>query len=377
MKAGKIFSLMIVSVAVPLALAGQEPTIQIQLDSASFLFGQPVYARYTVSNLADLPIYIGVYSDDKGQSKLLRWNAEAFRPNGQLVPYHKDYAKYVGEEETHLKRALKNGESFEIYQPIPVTDVSMPELKPGPYKLQFTLNYSLSNEGRLWEKEKKEVADFRIAEPLGEDAKYLDELWKSIQQSGADSLMRPDKTSPLRWNEVLQPPIKGFLSNLLVKHPTSIYAACLIYESMRAFVTSNWHIVANDISNSHTGCRSLPDDTGKMQDGWQTLTFDQEMKWWDKWIGIVLKNHPDIWFAGELKLKRAVDLVRQGKYDAGAADLQMLAGDTKGPVACAAKEFLGIMKEKGWQKSELVTPEKAVASQASPAASLRTSQGGS
>jgi hypothetical protein len=139
---------------------------------------------------------------------------------------------------------------------------------------------------------------------------------------------------------------------LLERYPTSTYASCAIYDCTKGIVRNNWRMVANDVGLPYTGNRSLPDDTGQSKDGWQILTFEQEMAWWDKWIGVVLKNHPDIWFADELKLKRAINLVRQSKYDAGAVDLQVLARDAKEPVAGAAKEFLGIMKEKGWIKAE-------------------------
>jgi hypothetical protein len=172
---------------------------------------------------------------------------------------------------------------------------------------------------------------------------------------------------------------------LLARFPTSTYAAYVIHDKMRAFITSNWRMAANGIEAGRYGSNGFPDDTGQSKDGWQYLTFDGEMNWWDKWIGIVLKNHPDIWFADELKLKRAVNLVALGKYAAGAADLHVLACDAKEPVANAAKEFLGIMKEKGWIKAEpsastpplTPAPEKATPPKLSTPPAAKPSGGGS
>jgi hypothetical protein len=73
--------------------------------------------------------------------------------------------------------------------------------------------------------------------------------------------------------------------------------------------------------------------------------------WREKWFGIVLKNHPDIWFANELKLRAAIDQLTLKNYQAARADLEAIAKDDKAPMAPKAKEYLGLMNKQGWIKN--------------------------
>jgi hypothetical protein len=73
--------------------------------------------------------------------------------------------------------------------------------------------------------------------------------------------------------------------------------------------------------------------------------------WRAKWFGIVLKAHPDIWFANELKLRTAIDQLTLKNYQAAQAELEAIAKDDEAPMAPKAKEYLGLMKQKGWIKN--------------------------
>ena len=84
--------------------------------------------------------------------------------------------------------------------------------------------------------------------------------------------------------------------------------------------------------------------------------------WRAKWIGIVLKNHPDIWYADHLKLRLAIDQIAMKNYQAGESDLDKLSREAMPEVAERAKVYLSLMKQKGWVSApvEKSAPEAVV-----------------
>ena len=140
---------------------------------------------------------------------------------------------------------------------------------------------------------------------------------------------------------------------ILARHPASTYAGYVVYEASGAkgLMASDPTYVAQSIAEgSFLNPGSVPDDTGQWKDGWQSLTMEGVLKWRQKWFDIILKNHPDIWFADELRLKKAVDQLALKNYQAGAADLEQLCATAKPEVAARAKVYLGLIKQKGWIK---------------------------
>jgi len=120
---------------------------------------------------------------------------------------------------------------------------------------------------------------------------------------------------------------------------------------MAGFAEKDMAVVLGLIHDeSSYNSNSYPDDTGQSKDGWKWLKGQQAADWWSKWYDIILKNHPDIWFADELHLKRAVDQAALKNYQAAQAELEAIAKDEKAPMAPKAKEYLGLMKQKGWIK---------------------------
>jgi len=143
---------------------------------------------------------------------------------------------------------------------------------------------------------------------------------------------------------------------LLKDFPSSTYAAYVIHGIMSGFM--QWD--PNDekkrgyfIGGLETGSflsNSYPDDTGKSKDGWRSMSGKEAADWWAKWYDIILKNHSDIWFADELRLKKAVDQLALKNYQTGAADLDTLSKQAKPEVAEKAKQYLDLIKKKGWIK---------------------------
>ena len=136
--------------------------------------------------------------------------------------------------------------------------------------------------------------------------------------------------------------------DLLRRFPTSTYAAYVVYGVVHGFAGGDQPMFLRSIETGSYLSNSYPDDTGKSKDGWRSLSGEQAAQWWVKWINIILSNHPDIWFADRLRLKRAVDQVALKNYQVGAADLQTLSQQANPDVAQKAQAILGEMKQKGW-----------------------------
>ena len=94
----------------------------------------------------------------------------------------------------------------------------------------------------------------------------------------------------------------------------------------------------------------VPVPGARDKSGLAPLSGQAAVEWRQKWFGIVLKSHPDIWFADALRLKLAVDQAALRNYQAAQADLEAIAKDDKARMAPKAKEYLSLMKQKGWIK---------------------------
>lgn len=144
-------------------------------------------------------------------------------------------------------------------------------------------------------------------------------------------------------------------AKLLKDFPTSTYAAYNIYQRSGAegLARSESAKVADALTSGMglMGEMWVPVPTGGDKNGLAPLSGQAAVEWRQKWFGIVLKSHPDIWFADALRLKLAVDQVALKNYQGGQADLEALAKNEKSPMACNAKALLSLLKERGLMKS--------------------------
>ncbi len=144
-------------------------------------------------------------------------------------------------------------------------------------------------------------------------------------------------------------------ADLLQRFPTSTYTAHIVYQRSGAEGLSESD--PSKIAEALTGGMGLmgeiwvpvPGATDKS--GLAPLSGQAAVDWRLKWFNIILTNHPDIWFADQLRLKRAVDQVALKNYQVGAADLQTLSQQAKPDVAQKAQTILSAMKQKGWIKN--------------------------
>ena len=139
---------------------------------------------------------------------------------------------------------------------------------------------------------------------------------------------------------------KFYYARQLRDHPTSTYAANIVYKECSGLVLSDPQMVLRSIeTGSFAGKNPVPDPASPR--GWTTLEGEEVVAWREKWFGIVLSNHPDIWFADELRLRLALDQVALGNQGAGTDQLEALARDANETVGGLAREFLSLMIEKG------------------------------
>ena len=147
--------------------------------------------------------------------------------------------------------------------------------------------------------------------------------------------------------------IEGYFlhhAEFLGRFPTSTYSAYTIYGRMKGTFDVEQDKFMRSLETGAYLSNSYPDETGKSKDGWRWLKDKEAADWWAKWYDIILKNHPDIWFADELRLKRAVDQIALKNYQGADAELAALAKDPKSPMQAKAQVVLGLMKQKGWIK---------------------------
>lgn len=136
----------------------------------------------------------------------------------------------------------------------------------------------------------------------------------------------------------------------LGRFPTSTYAAYTIYGRMTGTFDEDQQKFMRSLETGAYLSNSYPDETGQSKDGWRWLKDKEAADWWAKWYDIILKNHPDIWFADELRLKKAMDQVALKNYQTGAADLEALSKQANPEVAQKAQQLLEAIKQKGWVK---------------------------
>lgn len=337
---------------------GQEPTIEIVLETDHFLFGQTTWAKYTILNSSEMPIYIGGYQSKNGHFHLLKYEAKAFYQDGKEVQQHRGGEMVVGNS-APPKKILQKGEYVIWSQPIPVTDVTIEELPPGEYKLVFSLKYSLKADEGLFDKEVQTSTKFYIDKPEGEDAAWLQYVSEAKKKLFEENPTKLALKRALGWGDVLEcgfcpSGYRDLRAELLQKFPTSTYAAYVIYGRLGNFAYADF-TDSKFIRSIET--QSILSNSYPTEAGWIWMKGEMNAAWWEKWVNLILKNHPDIWFADELKLKLAVNEIALKKYESGELALEKLAKEGKPNVAERAKELLKVMEEKGWSKKSDATKE--------------------
>ena len=334
-----------------LNIHGQEFSVDASPQSVKCLPGVPDSIGLTITNVSGKDIWIAGKSLKDGVSiglpSLTNEKGEDFScipPSDQSMIVSSPDAPIVNKVSTRKGESwsMSSGSFGEEFCPL-TKDLT------GVRKVKFVLTVKVA-EGPLVKDIRKvkivgEVAvDF--LKPEGEDLAYI----KAVQ----DWLSKADpkeingytaQVKPLTWGELLSSSRIPVPQMLLTNYPTSTYAAYLVYDRLKGFASADF---ANPMFLRSLETGLFLSNSYPTEGGWVWMKDEMNAAWWSKWAGIILKNHPDIWFADELRLKLAMNQVALKNYQAAEADFIKLSKEAKPYVAEKAGLFVQIMKQKGW-----------------------------
>ncbi len=144
----------------------------------------------------------------------------------------------------------------------------------------------------------------------------------------------------------------GRFWDTLRRFPTSTYAAHVVWEQYAqgaASVDAEKEADSIERGPGHVHGGTEPcDREGRMSSTDNSaLSGFSFVQCRDDWLGLVLDNHPNIWFADEMRLRLALDGCLLGDKSGCAAQLRDLAEHARPYVATKAGELLAAMQAKG------------------------------
>ena len=339
----------------------QNVQIEVNPSTIKFLPGAPALFEVKITNLGDkeIPIAGKRLSDGISVSGVVlkKESGEKLQCNSQ----EEQSSYFKGEPDTPIKDViyLKAGEVYRVSTGVyeekgcPIEkDVS------GIWDGEITVTIKVA-EGPLVKdvSDKKFSAKVRveIEKPQGEDLAYINAVRKWLKEADPKEIKGyTAEVRPLTWGELLNSFRIPVNQILLSKFPTSTYAAYVIYGRLGNFAYADF-TDSKFIRSIET--QSILSNSCPTEAGWIWMKGEMNAAWWEKWVNLILKNHPDIWFADELKLRLAVNEIALKRYESGESALEKLAKEGKPNVAERAKELLKVMEEKGWSKKSNATKE--------------------
>jgi len=190
----------------------------------------------------------------------------------------------------------------------------------------------------------------RVVEPQGVDA----EAFRAILALGTTNAR---ESEPARfWRALAFEPGAGKL--LMTRYVESIYAASVIHRKyaggwLRAGPERVFSVFDRGFESQKGRLRCRKDASA------DTLTFEERyfvgpeyVMCRDSWLEIALENHPEAWFADEIRWKLALDRYLLGDPAACAAGLEALAEHGRADVAVKARDLLSAMRAKGMLPGE-------------------------
>ncbi len=186
----------------------------------------------------------------------------------------------------------------------------------------------------------------------GRPPRYQD-YWKGSLKSNRCSLevMHPEGLDRDAYEAFKGDPL-AHPDELLSRFPASIYAAWSIYKRSGAegLAKSDPLLAVGALASGGGSMWNVwvPVSKGGDNRGLAPISGKEAAEWRNEWFGIVLKNHPNIWFADDLRLELAVDQITLKNYQAGAAALETLSKGANTRVAAKAKGLLNLCVQKGW-----------------------------
>ncbi len=230
----------------------------------------------------------------------------------------------------------------------------------GEYKIRIALHFrdTSRKESLLGEVAEHWVGEVRtntvtvkVREPEGLDA----EAYRAILALGTTNAR---ESEPARfWRALAFEPGAGKL--LMTRYVESIYAASVIHRKyaggwLRAGPERVFSVFDRGFESQKGRLRCRKDASA------DTLTFEERyfvgpeyVMCRDSWLEIALENHPEAWFADEIRWKLALDRYLLGDPAACEGGLEELAEQARRPdVRARARDLLSAMRAKGMLPEE-------------------------
>jgi hypothetical protein len=310
-----IYSVFLLSLIISSLCDSQDFRLELSLPKTEFISAEPIVVTAKISNIS-------------GREQRL-----IFGEKGFVTYFHverldglprKECPREIISAAEHKIRSIKAD-----WSETKVQDITQTELcgdGPGNYKIRFIVASEAQNVldtyGNVWVgRNESSPLFFTIKEPTGVDKDAF------VEFNG----------DPLRGE---------FRGKLLLKYPTSLYAAYVVYRSAGIEGADPAQILAQIENGSYFG-GPLPDDTGKSPTGWRYLSPHEEIAWREKWLTTVQTQHPDIWFSDHLKLRKVMDNLATKNYDIAAGELKSIAGKGNVHLRETSLKYLSLLKEKG------------------------------
>ena len=153
------------------------------------------------------------------------------------------------------------------------------------------------------------------------------------------------------------------LGELLRRFPTSTYAAYVVWKRWGKVTAGAWKSaedrdkflawLAEDPDQGYLTW-NLPCAEDGRRDGAVTRRLGGRLALAcrDRWLDLVLDQHPNIWFADEVRLRLALNRYRLGDKYASVVGLEELAEHGRPDISAKAKALLAAMKAKGMLPEE-------------------------
>lgn len=325
--------------------AAGEVTLGLSVEPSPMLLGTPFNIQATVRNAGNTAVLVPI---ELSVGRALYWTIEE-SPGALLPARQMGHGPTGGTLRTELLEPGATRE-YTVYWGI------QPEYCPrlcvaGKHVFRVTLDV------RHWSSDPQaataasEPVTIVVEAPTGEDKEAYDSL--ALPHTGLATVDGEPACVPIGVASELT--FRG-QAELLAKYPGSTYAAYAVREGLRGCSESPKDIVytlqrSKEDGERHIAGMGVPCEKpcGGLS-GLTTLHGDEVLAWREKWFGIALEAHPELFFADQLRFHLAVDHLVTGKLAEGARELETLSMKARPDIAEKAKQLLALIREKGWIK---------------------------
>ncbi len=341
-----VAALLLLLLAPVASASSQQPCWKAELSvgNPTLVLGEPVYFKITLTNLSDHEVVM------PRQPRL--WGPYCNLEVEPLDPAHRaEFFQHLGRGQGSPVSVVMTKHPYPAHAEVVIgwLHVFTP-MRVGSYRAQYAC-------------EVPEIGP--DVNPKTKQLESNDEVWRGSVSSNevVVQAMAPEGIDAQAYEALDHAPmIPSRYGGLLRRFPTSRYSAYVV-----------WSIAAKGMGGKDTdGCvryaahgvtygNSVPCDKedGCREDGSMHLNAEEMVRWGTRWSRLILKAHPDIWFADEVQLKLALDEYLLGDHASCQARLEDLAEHGRADVAAKAADILAAMRAKGMLEGAEPAPAAA------------------